>query len=476
MLFPKNISASEKELLNQHVIVISKSGKGKDPVSLKNIRSDSLFREKIKFIVANIEQKVANNEVDRVVIFLHGGLTNYRKTRKRALELTDAMLTDRVYPIFVSWNSGTGSSYLEHLVLIRQGQKSLIFGLLSSPLVLTSDAASGLAMSPLSMFSTIKNDLTTIASDYPSIADKCSHSIATVYNKQEYGKNPLKINEGTDKRTVGSKLLRGCMYTITFPFKVATEPILTAGGKPSWDIMLRRTQALYRKEAEFDIRHIRKDSAKVAKHLHETPTGALSVAIEELLKIQTLTDTIRNVEVDLVAHSMGAIIANQLLAKYTTFKFDNIVYMGAACSIKEFETMTVPYLMVNNRTKFFNLSLHPIAERRESNALDIVIRGSLLEWIDQLFTTPASLKERTMGKWTNLMQTAHIFPIEIRDQLFFRCFDVGVDKKAQPQKHGDFSDFSFWEKDFWWPEDIFGNNIIRLKSADRKAFRFVPKK
>ena len=43
--------------------------------------------------------------------------------------------------------------------------------------------------------------------------------------------------------------------------------------------------------------------------------------------------------------------------KRKTLPFDNIIYLAAACPIRQYEEAVLPYLRKNKRARFFNLML-----------------------------------------------------------------------------------------------------------------------
>jgi hypothetical protein len=125
--------------------------------------------------------------------------------------------------------------------------------------------------------------------------------------------------------------------------------------------------------------------------------------------------------------------------------------MAPACSVRDLEKVVVPYLQRHPLCRFFLLTLHPIAEADERYEVlpwyDILPRGSLLEWIDNWYTTPPSLLDRVAGKWLNVIRAVQTFG-DVRGRVFIKAFDVGGDDG--PQKHGDFNGFDFWRPEFWW--------------------------
>lgn len=104
----------------------------------------------------------------------------------------------------------------------------------------------------------------------------------------------------------------------------------------------------------------------------------------------------------------------------------------------------MPFLRASPETQFHLLALHPVAEADEINAFDAVPRGSLLEWIDNFYTNPATHSERVFGKWANAVPALNLFA-SVRDQVHFKAFDVEGD--SFPQAHGQFHSIPFWSPD-----------------------------
>ena len=64
----------------------------------------------------------------------------------------------------------------------------------------------------------------------------------------------------------------------------------------------------------------------------------------------------------LVGHSMGAILSAELLRLFPEIPFDHIVFMGAACPIRDLDEKVFPYLAhpKNRDAKFYNLVHQPV--------------------------------------------------------------------------------------------------------------------
>lgn len=68
---------------------------------------------------------------------------------------------------------------------------------------------------------------------------------------------------------------------------------------------------------------------------------------------------------ELIGHSMGTIVAVNILARHAELRIDNLVFMGAAARIKEVENAVAPWLQRNPNSQFWNLSLDPYREMGE---------------------------------------------------------------------------------------------------------------
>lgn len=163
----------------------------------------------------------------------------------------------------------------------------------------------------------------------------------------------------------------------------------------------------------------------------------------------------RPLEITLVGHSMGTIVLNEVIRRNPYLPIKNIVYMAAASTIRDYESSVIPYLRKNDETSFYNLMLHPKAEREERPAgLEIVPRGSLLVWIDDFLSNPLTIYDRTLGRFDNYLQYTHHVPTkpnDLKKRIYVRSFSAGECKKGtDPQEHGNFSsNYRFWEKRCW---------------------------
>jgi hypothetical protein len=88
------------------------------------------------------------------------------------------------------------------------------------------------------------------------------------------------------------------------------------------------------------------------------------------------------------------------------------------------------------------------------SAVDLAPRGSLLIWIDNYFTDPPTPLGRRVGRFLNVVPELRFTNEKTRSHVHLKVFRVGEDLRCwNPQKHGDFGDFPFWDERFWDPQE-----------------------
>jgi hypothetical protein len=164
-------------------------------------------------------------------------------------------------------------------------------------------------------------------------------------------------------------------------------------------------------------------------------------------------------EITLVGHSMGTIIIDRLLRYAPDLQVKNIVFMGAATTVEDYRDTVDAYLDrhredKNGGTNMYHLVLHPLAEVTEQGIFDLAPRGSLLIWIDNYFTDPPSPLGRRVGRFANVVPELRFTNEKTRPNVHLKVFRVGEHFRCwNPQRHGDFGDFPFWDKRFWDPQE-----------------------
>jgi len=175
-------------------------------------------------------------------------------------------------------------------------------------------------------------------------------------------------------------------------------------------------------------------------------TGALAEFLTRLRQFEENNPF--ELEITLCGHSMGAIICNEIVSLFHDLNFTKIIHMASADSVRNFFQKTIPYLEDNEDAEFYGLYLDPENEDRELNIGGLVPSGSLLTWIDNNFTTPATEIDRRAGRWSNMYKTLYRIPMDMNSRVHFKIFGKG--KENGPQMHGEFDNFEYWKPEFYW--------------------------
>ncbi len=388
----------------------------------------------------------------RVLIFLHGGLNRLNYSSGRSTELRDPILVDGSWPIFLQWDSSLLSSYADHLFFVRQGEDWGGFGVPLFPLYLAGDLGRGIANLPLvavsqssSFFKSLPGILVGEQRAMGRVLDRLglpdpSGLFAEAGETAEFDPVdaegevvPIDIWVGEDTQSGLGFTLDLLSRTVTYPIKLLQEPFLAGVGPPAWDIMQRRVYLLFHSEREF------------RSGLARPSVRGLPHFLRRLREVQES----EGLEITLVAHSMGTIVANEILRAEPRLEIDAIVYMAAACSLRQYESTVFPYLHDNPRTEMYHLTLHPKGEVREKQILDLTTRGSLLVWVDGFLARPLTPLDRVAGNFSNLVLAVHRIPDDLRPRIHVKAFPTGGGAPAEaPTKHAHFTEREFWTEEF----------------------------
>jgi pimeloyl-ACP methyl ester carboxylesterase len=346
------------------------------------------------------------------------------------------------------------------------------------------DIGNSLITAPKAWYVTSEHliDSLTFRDDIDDVLDsqKCTHNQAH--------KNLVHITKGEEK----SNLFRHIQWVATSPFKVVTTPFAYTLAKPAWDIMLRRTSTLFYTPKDLEDKSgNRKKVITYGPHPRmKDGNGALYrflLSLEKELKED-------DVKITLIGHSMGAIVVNQIVNLGLDLRYENIVHMASADSIENLFNKVIPYIDCSlegtcNKgfpVRFYSLHLHPDNENREVSARGFTPSGSLLTWIDGMYTTPKTVLDKRSGRWDNMTRAIELIPSveaksdiqpDIKGHMRFTIFGIndrksytaeelsllGIDVDSEEyrkdgaikplystaQKHGDFDELPFWLPEVW---------------------------
>ncbi|MGQ0552270.1 MAG: hypothetical protein ACT4PU_03535 [Planctomycetota bacterium] len=442
------------EVPGEHILMFDRTGRALDPASGAfgfdqfSPPDFSVHAAKIAEAIRAQKPAAGPGTPRRLLIYVHGGLNEQAGTVERAGKLHERIEAAGYYPLFLNWDSSLLSSYWEHLWWVRQGADRGWAGTILGPFYFAADVGRGAFRLPMIWWWRLREywyENTSIYAPERHAADLVTG------RRQEHGAEiqAAVADAGLQLHFVASDSDEGRSWwdslssIVTLPFKIVGTFIVDVGGTPSWEVMQRRVTLLFEHEQESGL-----------PRLWPQPTQ-LREFLQQLAQLQDDLAPQGGLELTLVGHSMGTMIVNRILehaAEPGTPRITNLVYMAAACSVREYEGAAFPYLTQHPETRLFHLVLDPDSETREANVLDLAPRGSLLVWIDDFLANPLTLADRTAGRYENLMPALHHTPAALRSRLFVQYYDDGV--SCWPQKHGDFGEpmpmHRFWDPGAWW--------------------------
>ncbi len=445
---------------------------GTNETTIWSTTSDN-YQDYLDRILENIklfhQQQVDKTKPAKVMIFVHGGLNTLEDNIERAIDQFPTIKSDNVYPVFVNWRSGPLTSYGDHLFRIRDGEVDKVHGGLTAVGYFATDVLGIISEAPEAW----------VEGAVDSYADTLLRNDSNEHKPVILGTELRVLHSKIDERPLLDSTLKGTGWAVTTLPKIFTTPFLYSFGKPAWDIMNRRAHELLVRSCEFydDERSCNRSSqmasqtnellklnnAENLEELKRNPklacqydadkpvcSGALSVFLKKLRFINCNKKNRNECEynINLIGHSMGAIVINEVLQFFPDIVFDNVVFMGAAVNARNALKALAPYMQEHTETNFYNLSLHPHAEDTETNWLGLLPNGSLLTWIDTMYSLPENENDKTFGRWTNARQIARHIPADIASRFHFRIFGFGKD---EPQEHSSFDSIenAYWNEQFW---------------------------
>lgn len=408
-----------------------------------NEGNERMSEEEFDVLVSRTAESISDSK--RILIFIHGGLTNPKKAIVRSRELHADISNDDTTPIFIVWDSRLFSSYFESLFWVRRGVKyrKWIIPILTLPFAILEDLARGIGRFLHTILIAMGRDSQTndkVFAKHPNwfplkerYRDRLSDFFGDIVKRDwttfvETGGRArlhgVTVDVGGD---LAARNTRGRFfkYWAMMPFHLAFCGLLDSIGKRAWDNMRRRTRTMTGYNPD----------------VH--PDGYTPPLIRLFCKLGASCRD-NGQRIDMIGHSMGTIVINELFRRLQDIPCSNIVFLAAACSVRGFNETVGKRLLEDADLRFYNVCLHPRAEVSEYNAFSLV-RGSLLAWIDNFFADPIAYDDRTLGSFENCICCFKLLPAD-RD-IVLRSVRLG--DQSGPEKHGTFSDFPFWIPEFW---------------------------
>ena len=374
---------------------------------------------------------------ERVMLIFHGGLVSMADAVAGAQATLRAMAAhppedgqDEFFPIFVNWETGMFWSWVDHMFFVRAGERTTFNASLTSPIILLADFGKAIARYPVTLYQQTN-----------SMGHYYGGKVEPVPSGWE---RSMALDQEVSHRSGWEKIVGVLGEFVPGLLRPVTSLVVDAAGLPAYRNMRRRGRVLFVRDQDVEDHQL---------------TGAVAVLMTALIDRSRRNGG--TIPVTVIAHSMGTSVANELVQRFghrmvgdrAAFEFDQLVYMGAACSIRDFAETIVPYVRQGEGRHFYNLCLHPYDEQDDRYGWGTLPHGSLLEWIDDFITEQETSLDRTLGKWNNAARgfsSMAWLSQPVRDRIHVRVFARGG---GTPCDHGDFNDPSqrFWLREYWQP-------------------------
>ena len=444
-------------------------------------------------------QAIGERHPSEVIVYIHGGLNNIDGAIAKSAMLADRLDAENKFFIGICWNSNLMPTYDQHLLAVREGLHQKEKAIVTAPAMLLADVGGSVVRLPLNLIDFLYQDayvLNPNAFTRTKLADARYKQIREEYKAhKKTDLVALDVSKERDERSFSQIWFRDFgRWLITEPVKVSSTVFLDALGVQPWKNMVRRTRTMFERESEFIPALDYKDADWLAKQQKPpvlTPRfidqlnytgrkGAVWHFTKQLEENSIGWDSKNQPTLTIIGHSMGAIVACEMLERFHRLAVDDVVLMAAACSIRDFKQKIIPFLEEQDlrwkfsqaapdqrqlcvpliKTHLWNLCLNDTAEHIEPNPgqLDLSQRGSLLTWIDTLYQSPESENDRTFGRWVNAVLSTDDIPANLLGRTHIKSFGMDRPRKEgstlytevesatemidEPTKHGEFTRYN----------------------------------
>lgn len=434
-------------------------------------------------LLAELLQAVRESPHDTILLYVHGGRIPYAESAARTRERGAVLDSAGYHAIFVNWNSAGLSSLGWHLFRMRQGQDWGPWrGMLSAPFVFAGAVGRTVSRAPLTTLQQAADYCRTLGGiargdlegplrdsrfcPVPGVdqvrREQAAYEHARRTGAAETGPSAepgLAIGLGTHDHGWAVGTTRVVTGITTLAPKLVLAPVADGFGAGALSEMRRRaTSMIHSPDDDGTGREIRTS--------YQPPQGIVHALVDSLQALlqesqQPLDDAPpRSRTLILVGHSLGTLVLDQILEHFPRLEVARIIYLAPASTVTDLERGVVRYLERHPQTLYYHGMLHPYADAGEwqPGMLDLVPRGSLLEWMDDYLTSPDTPLDRVSGKWSNIVVATHVFSPAVRSRVVLKAFGVRDPFDAHDaalhrglHRHGGFSNpaFAFWDERSW---------------------------
>ncbi len=429
-----------------HSFAIGKTGRsGIGEVGGETLE-DPDFERQVAVAEEALELALSEKPGRRVLLYIHGGLVGKHAGYENVQRFLCDLREDEEYgeyPIFLNWDSSRTSSWTSGLFSTVQGRTNRIGGLLTSPFRLVAALGRAFTRLPYTLVWQGAKNGAEVVRGIP------------VLEVPDHWEGQVLRAHGEPQPSFASRFV---LPVVPGALRIVTTPLADTWGVTAYRDMRRTAHQAMLRDAPSML-----DAELRPRAPDGLEAGALELLAQMLLSMIARGEDFR---ITVAAHSMGAHIANELLARYPELPVDKVLFMSPACSFREFSSTTLEFVRhtveddARPNCKFYCLTLHPHREQTEKALGGVPPHGSLLVYIDDYITDHHSVTDLTLGAWNNVMRALPTLRFhrcdarcavdckkrEVRELLHFRMFEWD----SHATGHGQIDNCRIWRPEEYW--------------------------
>ena len=283
--------------------------------------------------------------------------------------------------LFVSWPSGMLESFKDAIYNYDQGEWDTKTAHLLFPAKSIAEVASIVGKSPFNYLKTVAEFLKSASLSTDDRQTYCDADWRKRFNWESKYEKAILVDKICDPKKNHNERAEDAKYVATFPARLITTPAIGPMGRTMWDNMVARARFAFRRPCDLwdtDTR-LGTPTNPTDANCGKGAAGIMFNAMQCAFNPESVScvkhgkgDRRGKVGFDLtmIGHSMGTIVASEGINDYPNLPYKNIVFLGAAVSIREFLASVQPALQSRNM-EFLN-NTDDQSRQSESAIIDLV--------------------------------------------------------------------------------------------------------
>lgn len=413
------------------------------------LNQDELRTTYIDPIIDGIEKHVINHRKNsrnpaKVLLFIHGGLNEYNDGIKHVKNIKDSQnpktnpdLAEQ-YLVSLNWEAGLRSALFDHFFKVRAGERNWPLATATFPFVFAGDVGQSVINMPRDIYYAYIRDLALTQGPQLAKTGLVVGAVAAFYGGIVASATNLLFKDIILQSVIVAGGVYGAPVFFSNPFyyafgpiRMLSAPFIDGFGTPAWEMLKRRTDFVLHNPEIFAKTSEKGAGYILLKQLAEKTkkAGYWKTEDKELIPVQ----------LTLAGHSMGAMLVDRILATFNDeLVFNDIIYMGAASSLADFQLYAIPYLREHPQSRLWSFSLSDLDETNETYGFDLIMRGSLLVWIEKFFEPQHNILQRRFGREIS-QDYVNIDDEKTWKQTCRITLQQNPIEEGEPLTHGDFT-------------------------------------